>query len=46
VVERSIAWLAQMRRLVIRYKRRDDIYDGIHQLGCALICFKFLKKGG
>jgi transposase len=43
VVERSIAWLDQMRRLVIRYERRDDIYDGFHQLGCAMICFNFLK---
>jgi IS5 family transposase len=44
VVERSIAWLDQMRRLVIHYERRDDIYDAFHQLGCALICFNFLKK--
>jgi transposase len=44
VVERTIAWLDQMRRLVIRYERRDDIYDGFHQLGCALVCFNFLKQ--
>lgn len=44
VVERTIAWLNQMRRLIIRYERRDDIYDGFHQLGCALICFNFLKQ--
>lgn len=43
VVERTIAWKDQMRRLVIRYERRADIYDGFHQLGCALICFNFLK---
>ncbi len=44
VVERTIAWLNQMRRLIIRYERRDDIYDGFHQLGCALICFNFLQQ--
>jgi transposase len=44
VVERTIAWINQMRRLIIRYERRDDIYDGFHQLGCALICFNFLKR--
>lgn len=43
VVERTIAWKDQMRRLLIRYERRADIYDGFHQLGCALICFNFLK---
>jgi transposase len=45
VVERTIAWIDQMRRLVIRYERRDDIYDGFIQLGCALICFNYLKRG-
>jgi IS5 family transposase len=30
VVERTIAWLDQMRRLVIRYERRDDVYDEFH----------------
>ncbi|MBA3968512.1 MAG: IS5 family transposase [Gemmatimonadetes bacterium] len=44
VVERSIAWLDQMRRLTIRYEQRPDIYDGFHQLGCAWICFNFLKQ--
>lgn len=44
VVERTIAWSNQMRRLIIRYERRADIYDGFHQLGCALICFNFLRQ--
>jgi hypothetical protein len=44
VVERTIAWTDQMRRLLIRYERRADIYDGFHPLGCALICFNFLKQ--
>ncbi len=45
VVERTIAWLNQMRRLIIRYERRDDIYDAFHRLGCCLICFNFLQHG-
>ena len=44
VIERTIAWINQMRRLIIRYERRDDIYDAFHQLGCTLICFNFLKQ--
>ncbi len=44
VVERTIAWTNQMRRLIIRYERRNDIYDGLHRLRCALICFNFLNQ--
>jgi transposase len=43
VVERTIAWTDQMRRLLIRYERRADIYDGFFNLGCSLICFNFLQ---
>ena len=42
-VERTFAWINQMRRLIIRYERRDDIYEALHQLGCALICFNYLQ---
>ena len=43
VVERTIAWLHQFRRLRIRYERRDDLHEAFLQLGCALICWNFLK---
>ena len=43
VVERTIAWLHQFRRLRIRDERRDDIHDAFLQLGGALICWNFLK---
>lgn len=43
VVERTIAWLHQFRRLRIRYERRDDIHEALLQLGCALICWNFLE---
>ena len=44
MVERTIAWLDQMRGLVIRYQRRDDIYDPLYDPGCCLICYNFLKR--
>lgn len=44
VVERTFAWLNQIRRLIIRYERRDDIYDAFHELGYSLVCFNFLKQ--
>ena len=43
VVERTFAWLNQMKRLVIRYERRDDIHDAFFRLGCSMICFNFLR---
>jgi len=35
VVERSISWLHQFRRLRIRYERRDDIHEAFLIMGCA-----------
>lgn len=42
VVERTIAWLHQFRRLRIRYERRDDIHQAFVTLGCVLICHRCL----
>jgi transposase len=42
VVERTLAWLSQHRRLTLRYERRADSHDAFLTLGCALICFKAL----
>ncbi len=42
VVERTFAWLNQMKRLVIRYERRADIHEALLTLGCCLICLNFL----
>ena len=36
VVERTYAWLNRIRRLVVRYERRADIYQAFTILGCAL----------
>ncbi len=41
-VERSIAWLHAFKRLRNRYERRADIYLGLLQPACALICYRQL----
>jgi transposase len=40
VVERTLAWLHQFKRLRIRYERRPDIHEAFLTLGCALICWR------
>lgn len=41
VVERTIAWLHQFRRLRIRYEKRSDIHEAFLAIGCSLICLRF-----
>ncbi|MFN2466831.1 MAG: transposase, partial [Gaiellaceae bacterium] len=43
VVERTIAWLHQHRRLRVRYERRADIHEAFLYLGASLICFSRLQ---
>jgi transposase len=43
VVERTIAWLHQFRRLRVRDEHRDDIHEAFLHLGCALICWNVLE---
>ena len=43
VVERTLAWLHQFRRLRTRYDRRADIHEAFMSLGCAMICFNYLN---
>jgi transposase len=45
VVERTLSWLHQYRRLRVRYERRADIHEAFLILGCALICRKTLHPG-
>jgi len=42
VVERTVSWLHQFRRLRVRYERRDDMHDAFLTLGCILACTYFL----
>jgi hypothetical protein len=44
VVERTLAWLNQFRRLRVRYDKRADIHEAFLSLGCALICWQLLRK--
>ena len=43
VVERTIAWYHGMKRLRIRWERRDDIHEAFLTLGCTIICYRRLK---
>ncbi|MFT4198731.1 MAG: transposase, partial [Pseudoxanthomonas sp.] len=44
VVERSIAWLHQFRRLRIRYERLPCIHEAFLKIGCAIICWRVLQQ--
>lgn len=44
VVERTIAWLHQFRRLRVRYERLPSIHEAFLRLGCAIICWRTLKN--
>jgi transposase len=44
VVERTIAWFFQHRRLRVRYERRPDIHEAFLLLAAILICWNFLSK--
>jgi len=46
VVERTVAWLNQFRRLRVRYEKRADIHEAFLSLGCALICWHSLRSAG
>lgn len=40
VVERTISWLHQFRRLRVRYERRADIHVAFLAIGCIVICHR------
>jgi IS5 family transposase len=44
VVERTLAWFSQFRRLVVRYERRADIHRGLLTLAAILISFRFVQR--
>lgn len=44
VVERSLSWLHQHRRLRVRYERRDDIHEAFLSIAASLICLKMLTR--
>jgi len=44
VVERDFAWLHRNRRLLVRYERYPELHDAFLDLGCALICWRFIER--
>jgi len=42
VVERSVSWLHQLRRLRVRAERRADIHEAFMALGCIIVTSYFL----
>ena len=45
VIERTLSWLHQFRRLRIRWERRHDIHQAFLLIGCSLITGRFLSNG-
>ena len=43
VVERTIAWYHGMKRLRIRWERRDDIHEAFLGLATCIICYRHVK---
>jgi transposase len=43
VVERTIAWLHRFRRLAVRYERRASVHEAFLTIGCALVCWYYLR---
>ena len=41
-IERLFAWLANFRRLVVRYERKVENYLGLVRLGCIVILLRYL----
>lgn len=46
VVERTLSWLHQFRRLRIRWERRADIHQALLTLAAAVVCFRKLPDHG
>lgn len=44
VVERTLAWLHQFRRLRVRYERRSDIHEAFLTIGCIMICWNQINS--
>jgi len=44
VVERTLSWLHQFRRLRVRYERRADIHQAFLLIGCILICHRIYQN--
>ena len=43
VVERTVSWLHNFRRIRIRWERRDDIHEAFLKVAISMICFSILS---
>jgi transposase len=43
VVERTFAWLHFFRRLRIRWERLARVHQAFMSLGCAVVCWRYLR---
>ncbi|MEX3582723.1 MAG: transposase, partial [Burkholderia sp.] len=44
VVERTISWLHNFRRLRIRFEQLASIHEAFLRIACCIICWRHLKK--
>lgn len=44
VVERSLAWFGQFRRLKICYEKHGQYFQAFHDLAACLLCFARLRQ--
>ena len=44
VIERSLSWLMRYRRLVRRYDRLAEHFQGFVTIACTLICYRHLTN--
>lgn len=44
IVERTIAWIGNYRRVATRYERYANIYKAFFQLACIMICLNWVLK--
>lgn len=44
VVERTLSWLHQFKRLLVRYERRAEMHEAMLALGCCLVCYRRLRS--
>jgi hypothetical protein len=44
VVEPTLAWLHNFKRLLVRHERRADINRALLGLACCLVCFRRLRN--
>jgi transposase len=44
VVERTLAWLHFFRRLRLRWERLPRLHEAFMSLGCAIVCWRYLRR--